>query len=157
MRSAWRTRIVRPACAAVMRMITRVKQQNPDLPEDEIYFGGPIVVAGEKLQMGDGDTIRIELYEGGAPVAHLNQANNSIKNVVSIPTAIAFSINNNGSTRPDMHLCRRHQVPRRATRGALRKQSRKRVRDWWGKDVLLTATIGGIPTTRWLKFHDPEA
>ena len=37
-RSAWRTRIVRPACAAVMRMITRVKQQNPDLPEDEIYL-----------------------------------------------------------------------------------------------------------------------
>ena len=107
--------------------------------------------------MGDGDTIRIELYEGGAHVALLDQANNSIKNVVSIPTAISFSINNNGSARPDMHLCRRHQVPRRATRGALRKQSRKRVRDWWGKDVLLTATIGGTPVSRWLKFHNPEA
>ena len=113
------------------RMITRVKQQNPDLPDDVIDFGGPIIAAGEKLQMGDGDTIRIELYEGGAPVAHLDQANNSIKNAVSIPTAISFSINNNGSARPDG--------------------------DWWGKDVLLTATIGGTPVTRWLKFHDPEA
>ena len=26
--------------------------------------------------------------------------------------------------------------------------------DWWGKDVLLTAIIGGIPVTRWLKFKN---
>ena len=113
------------------RMITLVKQQNPDLPDDEIDFGGPIVAAGVKLQMGADDTIKLELYEGGEPVTELSQSNGSIGNVVSIPTAISFAITGNGSQRPDG--------------------------DWWGKDVLLTVTIGGEPVTRWLKFHNHEA
>ena len=64
-------------------------------------FGGPIVAAGVKLQMGADDTIKLELYEGGEPVTELSQSNGSIGNVVSIPTAISFAINNNGSQRPD--------------------------------------------------------
>ena len=111
--------------------ITLVKQQNPDLPDNEIYFGGPIVAAGEDLQMGADDTMKIEMFEGGAPVAVLDQANGSIVNVVSIPTAVSFSIIGNGSSAPDG--------------------------DWWGRDVLLTMTVGGEPVSRWLKFHDPDA
>jgi len=103
--------------------ITLVKQQNPDLPEDVIDFGGPIVASGENLQMGEGDTIKIELYEGGALVAVLDE----LQSVVSIPTAISFSNRSNTSGIPDG--------------------------DWWGKDVLLTVTIGGESATRWLKFH----
>ena len=107
--------------------ITLVKQQNPDLPEDVIDFGGPIVASGENLQMGEGDTIKIELYEGGALVAVLDE----LQSVVSIPTAISFSNRSNTSGIPDG--------------------------DWWGKDVLLTVTIGGESATRWLKFHNHDA
>ena len=106
--------------------ITLVKQQNPDLPEDVIDFGGPIVATGENLQMGEGDTIKIELYEGGALVAVLDE----LQSVVSIPTAISFSNRSNTSGIPDG--------------------------DWWGKDVLLTVTIGGESATRWLKFHNHD-
>ena len=106
--------------------ITLVKQQNPDLPEDVIDFGGPIVASGENLQMGEGDTIKIELYEGGALVAVLDE----LQSVVSIPTAISFSNRSNTSGIPDG--------------------------DWWGKDVLLTVTIGGVSATRWLKFHNHD-
>ena len=107
--------------------ITLVKQQNPDLPEDVIDFGGPIIATGENLQMGEGDTIKIELYEGGALVAVLDE----LQSVVSIPTAISFSNRSNTSGIPDG--------------------------DWWGKDVLLTVTIGGESATRWLKFHNHDA
>ena len=107
--------------------ITLVKQQNPDLPEDVIDFGGPIIATGENLQMGEGDTIKIELYEGGALVAVLDE----LQSVVSIPTAISFSNETNTSRCPDG--------------------------DWWGKDVLLTVTIGGESATRWLKFHNHDA
>ena len=103
--------------------ITLVKQQNPDLPEDVIDFGGPIVASGENLQMGEGDTIKIELYEGGEPFAVLDK----LQSIVSIPTAISFSNETNTSRCPDG--------------------------DWWGQDVLLTVTIGGVAATRWLKFH----
>ena len=109
-----------------MRKITLVQQQNPRLPDDEIDFGGPIVAGGEGLQMGEGDTIKLELYEDGEPVAVLD----SLQSIVSIPTAISFTSNNNSSSRPDG--------------------------DWWGKDVLLTVTIGGERVTRWLKFHDHQ-
>jgi hypothetical protein len=113
-----------------MRKITLVQQQNPRLPDDEIDLGGPIVAGGEGLQMGEGDTLKLEMFEGGEPIAVLDQSNGSIKNVVSIPTAISFSMNTNGSSHPDG--------------------------DWWGKDVLFTATIGGERVTRWLKFHDHQ-
>jgi len=108
--------------------ITLVKQQYPDLPDDVIDINGPIVAAGGNLQMGEGDTVKIELYEGGEPVAQLDEANESIANIVSIPTAISFSIASNGSTVPD---------------GA-----------WWGKDVLLTVTAGGKVATRWVRFQE---
>lgn len=104
--------------------ITRVKQQNPDLPEDVIDFGGPIVATGENLQMDEGDTIKIELYRYGEPFAVLDK----LQSIVSIPTAISFSNETNTSRCPDG--------------------------DWWGQDVLLTVTIGGVATTRWLKFRD---
>ena len=103
--------------------VTRVKQQNPDLPDDEIDFGGPIVATGENLQMGEGDTIKIELYRDGEPFAVLDK----LQSIVSIPTAISFSNETNTSRCPDG--------------------------DWWGQDVLLTVTIGGVAATRWLKFH----
>lgn len=77
-------------------VITRVKQQNPDLPEDEIDFGGTIVATGENLQMGDGDTIKIELYEGGEPVDVLDK----LGAIVSTPTAISFTCSNT-SHHPD--------------------------------------------------------
>ena len=76
--------------------ITLVKQQNPDLPEDVIDFGGPIVATGENLQMGVGDTIKIELYEGGEPVDVLDR----LGAIVSIPTAISFTCSNT-SHHPD--------------------------------------------------------
>jgi hypothetical protein len=76
--------------------ITLVKQQNPDLPEDVIDFGGPIVATGENLQMGEGDTIKIELYEGGEPVDVLDR----LGAIVSIPTAISFTCSNT-SHHPD--------------------------------------------------------
>ena len=79
-----------------MRKITLVKQQNPDLPEDVIDFGGPIVATGENLQMGEGDTIKIELYEGGEPVDVLDR----LGAIVSIPTAISFTCSNT-SHHPD--------------------------------------------------------
>ena len=106
--------------------ITLVKQQNPDLPEDVIDFGGPIVASGENLQLGEGDTLKIELYRDGEPFAVLDK----LQSVVSIPTAISFSNRSNTSGIPDG--------------------------DWWGKDVLLTVTIGGESATRWLKFHNHE-
>jgi len=106
------------------RKITLVKQQYPDLPDDEIDFGGPIIATGEDLQMGEGDTIKIELYRDGEPFAVLDK----LQSIVSIPTAISFSNETNTSRCPDG--------------------------DWWGQDVLLTVTIGGVSATRWLKFHN---
>ena len=103
--------------------ITLVKQQNPDLPDDEIDFGGPIIATGEDLQMGEGDTIKIELYRDGEPFAVLDK----LQSIVSIPTAISFSNETNTSRCPDG--------------------------DWWGQDVLLTINSGGVAATRWLKFH----
>ena len=25
---------------------------------------------------------------------------------------------------------------------------------WWGRDALITVTIGGVAATHWVKFHD---
>jgi hypothetical protein len=69
-------------------------------------------------------TIKIELYRDGEPFAVLDK----LQSIVSIPTAISFSNEKNTSRCPDG--------------------------DWWGQDVLLTVTIGGVATTRWLKFRD---
>lgn len=76
-------------------VITRVKQQNPDLPENVIDFGGPIVATGENLEMGVGDTVKIELYEGGEPVDVINGVV-----IASTPTEISFTISNT-SHHPD--------------------------------------------------------
>ena len=81
--------------------------------------------------MGAGDTIKLELYRDGASIAELTQENGSIESVVSIPTAISFALNSNGSSHPDG--------------------------DWWGGLVLLTVTIGGEEIRHWLRFHNPEA
>ena len=97
-------------------------------PRDFSQHDGLIESQRAKLQIGANDTIKLELYEGCKPVTELSHSNGSIGNVVSIPTAISFTITGNGSQRPDSV--------------------------WWGRDVLLTVTIGGNPVTRWLKFHN---
>ena len=107
------------------RKITLVQQVG--YPDDVIDFGGPIVAGGENLQMGEGDTLKLELYEGGKPVSVLDK----LQSIVSIPTAISFANRNITSSRPDG--------------------------DWWGKRVLLTATIGGEEVRHWVTFYDPYA
>ena len=107
------------------RRITLVQQVG--YPDDVIDFGGPIVAGGENLQMGEGDTLKLELYEDGEPVSVLDQ----LQSIVSTPTAISFDNRNNTSSRPDG--------------------------DWWGKQVLLTATIGGEEVCHWVRFYDPHA
>ena len=107
------------------RKITLVQQVG--YPDNVIDFGGPIVARGENLQMGEGDTLKIELYEGGEPVAVLDR----LQNIVSTPTAISFANGDNSSGLPDC--------------------------DWWGKSALLTATIGGEEVRHWLRFYDYEA
>ena len=107
------------------RKITLVQQVG--YPDNVIDFGGPIVAGGENLQMGEGDTLKLELYEGGEPVSVLDQ----LQSIVSTPTAISFDNRVNTSSRPDG--------------------------DWWGKPVLLTATIGGEEVRHWVTFCDPSA
>ena len=107
------------------RKITLVQQVG--YPDNVIDFGGPIVAGGENLQMGEGDTLKLELYEDGQPVAVLDQ----LEAIVSIPTAISFANRANTSRRPDG--------------------------DWYGKPVLLTATIGGEEVRHWVTFYDPYA
>ena len=107
------------------RKITLVQQEG--FPDDVIDFGDLIVARGENLQMGEGDTLKLELYEDGQPIAVLDR----FESIVSIPTAVSFANRNNTSSRPDG--------------------------DWWGKQVLLTATIGGEEVRHWLRFYDYEA
>ena len=107
------------------RKITLVQQVG--YPDNVIDFGGPIVAGGENLQMGEGDTLKLELYEDGKPVSVLDK----LQSIVSIPTAISFANRVNTSSRPDG--------------------------DWWGKPVLLTATIGGEEVRHWVTFYDPYA
>ena len=107
------------------RRITLVQQVG--YPDNVIDFGGPIVAGGENLQMGEGDTLKLEMYEGGQPVSVLDR----LEAIVSIPTAISFANRVNTSSRPDG--------------------------DWWGKPVLLTATIGGEEVRHWVRFYDPYA
>ena len=107
------------------RKITLVQQEG--FPDDVIDFGDLIVARGENLQMGEGDTLKLEMYENGQPVSVLDR----LEAIVSIPTAISFANNTNTSSRPDG--------------------------DWWGKEVLLTATIGGEEVCHWLRFNDHGA
>ena len=107
------------------RKITLVQQVG--YPDNVIDFGGPIVAGGENLQMGEGDTLKLEMYENGQPVSVLDR----LEAIVSIPTAISFANRNNTSSRPDG--------------------------DWWGKEVLLTATIGGEEVRHWVRFYNPYA
>ena len=107
------------------RKITLVQQAG--YPDNVIDFGGPIVAGGENLQMGEGDTLKLEMYENGQPVSVLDR----LEAIVSIPTAISFANRVNTSSRPDG--------------------------DWWGKPVLLTATIGGEEVRHWVTFYDPYA
>ena len=107
------------------RKITLVQQEG--FPDDVIDFGDLIVARGENLQMSEGDTLKLELYEDGQPVAVLDQ----LEAIVSIPTAISFANRANTSRRPDG--------------------------DWYGKPVLLTATIGGEEVRHWVRFYDPYA
>ena len=105
------------------RKITLVQQVG--YPDNVIDFGGPIVAGGENLQMGEGDTLKLEMYENGQPVSVLDR----LEAIVSIPTAISVANRVNTSSRPDG--------------------------DWWGKQVLLTATIGGEEVRHWVRFYTP--
>ena len=107
------------------RKITLVQQEG--FPDDVIDFGDLIVARGENLQMGEGDTLKLELYEDGQPIAVLDR----FESIVSMPTAISFANRKNTSLLPDG--------------------------DWWGKQVLLTATIGGEEVRHWVTFYDPYA
>ena len=109
-----------------VRRITLVRQEG--YPDNVIDFGEvPIVATGENLEMGAGDTLKIELYEDGQPVAVLDR----LQSIVSTPTAISFVNNQNSSSRTDG--------------------------EWAGKTVLLTATIGGEEVRHWLRFYDHGA
>ena len=114
------------------RMITLVK--HGELPDDEIDFctdtGPRTVVTGRGLALGAGDTVKLELRPNkGDAIAVLDQ----LRDIQSSPDGTQLSFLNyvNSSSHPDG--------------------------SWWGHDVLLTITIGGNPTTRWLKFHAPAA
>ena len=104
------------------RKITLVQQVG--YPDNVIDFGGQIVARGENL--GGCTALKLELYEGGEPVAVLDR----LQDVVTLPTLIAFSNDTNTSRRPDG--------------------------DWYGKPVLLTATIGGEEVRHWVRFYDPQ-
>ena len=100
------------------RRITLVQQEG--YPDDVITFGDSIVARGENLE---GCTaLKLELYEGGEPVAVLDR----LQDVVTLPTLIAFSNATNTSGRPN--------------------------EDWYGKQVLFTATIGGEEVRHWVRF-----
>ena len=71
--------------------------------------------------------LKLELYEGGEPAAVLDR----LQDVVTLPTLIAFSNATNTSGQPN--------------------------EDWYGKPVLLTATIGGEEVRHWVTFYDPYA
>ena len=105
------------------RKITVVQQEG--YPDDVITFGGQIVARGENL--GGCTALKLELYEGGEPVAVLDR----LQDVVTLPTLIAFSNATNTSGRPN--------------------------EDWYGKRVLLTATFGDEEVRHWVRFYDPYA
>ena len=116
------------AAAPTLR-ITRVKQG--DMPDDTIDFcsdSGPrTVVTGSGLALGAADTVKLELCPNkGAAIAVLDQ----LRDIQSSPDGTELSFLNyvNSSSHPDG--------------------------SWWGQDVLLTVTIGGISTTRWLTFKN---
>ena len=102
-------------------------------PEDVLREIGAIVneePIETRAALDAGDTVKLELCpDKGAAIAVLDQ----LRDIQSTPDGTELSFLNyvNSSSRHDG--------------------------DWWGQDILLTATIGGIPTIRWLKFHDPEA
>ena len=103
------------------RKITVVQQEG--YPDDVITFGDGIVARGENLE---GCTaLKLELYEGGEPVAVLDR----LQDVMTLPTLIAFSNATNTSGRPN--------------------------EDWYGKQVLLTATFGDEEVRHWVRFYDP--
>ena len=111
------------------RQISRVKQG--DMPDDMVDFcsdAGPrTVVTGRGLSLNTGDTVKLELCPNkGAAIAVLDQ----LRDIQVSPDGTELSFLNyvNSSSHPDG--------------------------DWWGQDVLLTITIGGIPTTRWLTFKN---
>lgn len=84
-------------------------------------------MTGRGLSLDAGDTVKLELRPNkGAAIAVLDQ----LRDIQVSPDGTELSFLNyvNSSSHPDG--------------------------DWWGQDVLLTVTIGGIPTTRWLTFKN---
>ena len=75
------------------RLITRVKLR--DLPDDIIYFGGPIVASGKGL--GELAALKIDLYRDGEPIATLTE----FDDLTATDTSISFHINRNSSSHPD--------------------------------------------------------
>ena len=75
------------------RSITRVKLR--DLPDDTIYFGGPIVASGKGL--GELAALKIDLYRDGEPIATLTE----FDDLTATDTSISFHLNTNSSREPD--------------------------------------------------------
>ena len=75
------------------RSITRVKMR--DLPDDIIYFGGPIVASGKGL--GELAALKIDLYRDGEPIATLTE----FDDLTATDTSISFHLNTNSSSHPD--------------------------------------------------------
>ena len=75
------------------RSITRVKLR--DLPDDTIYFGGPIVASGKGL--GELAALKIDLYRDGKPIATLTE----FDDLTATDTSISFHLTRNSSSHPD--------------------------------------------------------
>ena len=102
-----------------------------EFPENEVDFDDhtPIVLTGSGLayNAGAGDTLKIELRpDKGEATAVLDE----LKSITPSADGTTLSMINevNTSGKPDG--------------------------SWWGRDALITVTIGGVAATHWVKFHD---
>ena len=82
------------------RLITRVKLR--DLPDDTIYFGGPIVASGKGL--GELAALKIDLYRDGEPIATLTE----FDDLTATDTSISFHLKGRYKPNP----VRRVEIPK---------------------------------------------
>ena len=100
-----------------------------EFPENEVDFDDhtPIVLTGSGLAYNAGDTLKIELRpDKGEATAVLDE----LKSITPSADGTTLSFINEVNT------------------------SSKADGEWWGRDALITVTIGGVAATHWVKFHD---
>ena len=102
-----------------------------EFPENEVDFDDhtPIVLHGVNLayNAAAGDTLKIELRpDKGEATAVLDE----LKSITPSADGTTLSCINEVNT------------------------SSKADGEWWGRDELITVTIGGVTATHWVKFHD---